>query len=690
MITYIIVGTVVGLILIALAIAFYLWNLRNKNKNPNNKHKDKIKTDKIFYKNNHIISYSEFANNNSGVVVSSGKKKFTNNINNKFVIDNLNKRKNKKIDKKDFCVSVSRLNSSIVIAPPGSGKTQALLLPTIYYNIRCKDKPLMIISDPKGEILENLNNELITNDYKVITLSIIENKKNNEYITEFWNPLDNLIKIHKTLVKATSLMEKQQIASEISNEINFVTEIFSKISDDNKKEYSFWKDNATNLIRFVLTYMLIEVEKGNFNYDHINFKNLYNNVNNTKLETLKKLAKAVRNNDDNSGLNGIIKNYLNWSNENENNIKSFITTASTAMGLFDKIYFSLLTSKSTFDIDELLLGDKPLAIFLTMNISSTSTKSDSLLLSLYLSILNKKIDTYKRQNQKFKEKKVWWFLDEIGNITKLDFLESIVAYGRGNNIFALSIFQSYEQIKEIYSPALLDSCEYRILFNNDNIEIAKKISDLTGKYLDDRNQYINKLGVDKIANIPNGYIGLWTFKKKNKDQNFYYLPVTYFYMIRSIHKNSNFKTNAPYLLADYERFINCKINETKLIDNSSDQYINKIKKEIDNKNNNDHQNVKKWEIFKSNLLENASLFSNDDFKKIKQALSMNYLYLSNIAKNTKVDHYLLNRIIDNEVMISNMFNEKNIKYINPLLDEILSFLLEGKNIIFNDERFKDE
>lgn len=103
-------------------------------------------------------------------------------------------------------------------------------------------------------------------------------------------------------------------------------------------------------------------------------------------------------------------------------------------------------------------------------------------------------------------------LDEIGNIPKLNFLESIITYGRDSNTFALPIFQSAAQLELNYSHAIIENCAYRILFNNSNTQMSRQIKDQEGfeeKTLPSQNVIkIDNVNASDVNNIESGYIGL--------------------------------------------------------------------------------------------------------------------------------------------------------------------------------------
>lgn len=153
-------GLIIGAVCLALGLIasgigyIYVELKNNKAKNKEDKlspTKKDLFDNSIAYKKLGIIKFKDWNKNSSGIVLAAGVYKSSSKINNKFVLKNLKKNfsrtKNlKKIDLEDLVITKSEQKSAVVIAPPGTGKTQALLLPTIVYNAYCKDKPNMIIN----------------------------------------------------------------------------------------------------------------------------------------------------------------------------------------------------------------------------------------------------------------------------------------------------------------------------------------------------------------------------------------------------------------------------------------------------------------------------------------------------------------------------------------------------------------
>lgn len=668
-------GLIIGAVCLALGLIasgigyIYVELKNNKAKNKEDKlspTKKDLFDNSIAYKKLGIIKFKDWNKNSSGIVLAAGVYKSSSKINNKFVLKNLKKNfsrtKNlKKIDLEDLVITKSEQKSAVVIAPPGTGKTQALLLPTIVYNAYCKDKPNMIITDPKPEILSQTMGHLLKNGYKIINLSTIDiSIDENNYLTDFWNPLDQVIFYHKQLLSTNNELEIQKLQSKIANEISFLIEILGDKKKKRSKDTEYFEDGSLLLIKFFISLMLLKVEIGEWNYEKINFKNLLDNVNSFDLFKSIEFVKTINANtnlDKTYKSLGFLNLYLAWIQEGEQNLKSFKTGAATKLSIFDSNYLNLLTSKSTFNIDEIILSKQPYAIFLTINTSSTATSSENKILNIYLELINKKIDYYKKINDDFKQKIFWWMLDEIGNLEPLNFLSNIIQFGRSNNIFALPIFQSEDQIKSKYSNSIINSSEYRILFTNDNTTLAKTIVETEGqrevKLKNNNVIKVNKINISDITNIPKGYIGLWTFKSDDSDKVFSFFPTVYYYMINNKEIN-NIKNvlNSAYLLSPYKEIINMQ----KLIN-----YF-----DIVNKNVNSKQDNKPNQTFKiKSPLQNEELIKTNE-----------------IINDNDIDKSSFNNInVDVPILIKEPTITKNIEDLIPK-----TFYLTYKKLNINDKQ----
>ncbi len=68
---------------------------------------------------------------------------------------------------------------AIVIGSTGSGKTARLINPNIRVNALSKEKPSMILSDPKGELFNTHSQFLVDEGYEVLTINLRDDKKSS-------------------------------------------------------------------------------------------------------------------------------------------------------------------------------------------------------------------------------------------------------------------------------------------------------------------------------------------------------------------------------------------------------------------------------------------------------------------------------------------------------------------------------
>ena len=80
---------------------------------------------------------------------------------------------------------------SLVIGATGSGKTQGVILPTVYSLAKAKES--MIITDPKGEIYEKTSNLLRARGYQILLLNFRDPQNGNA-----WNPMSLPYQMYKS------------------------------------------------------------------------------------------------------------------------------------------------------------------------------------------------------------------------------------------------------------------------------------------------------------------------------------------------------------------------------------------------------------------------------------------------------------------------------------------------------------
>ena len=122
---------------------------------------------------------------------------------------------------------------TLVIGATGSGKTQLVALPLI--NLSMKANESMLINDVKGELYENISNQLLKEGYNVAVIDF-DNLNKGDY----WNPFELIEKIYP--------QEKDKAESLIEQMASYLIPV--------SKPDEFWSNSANNLFVGVTSYLL--------------------------------------------------------------------------------------------------------------------------------------------------------------------------------------------------------------------------------------------------------------------------------------------------------------------------------------------------------------------------------------------------------------------------------------------------
>ena len=112
----------------------------------------------------------------------------------------------------------------LIIGSTGSGKTTGFVLPFLNWMPSKKNKPSIVVSDPKNELNEQTVNRFIKEGYRVIWLNF------QDYtVSDCWNPLT---KIYRTYQKYLNVEDEVTVVSENGKKYNkFRGIIYKKQSD---------------------------------------------------------------------------------------------------------------------------------------------------------------------------------------------------------------------------------------------------------------------------------------------------------------------------------------------------------------------------------------------------------------------------------------------------------------------------
>lgn len=338
----------------------------------------------------------------------------------------------------------------LIIGSTGSGKTQKIILPTIFYNATSYNLPSMIISDPKGMIADKCQSFLKQQGYQIKTLNFID------FTGTPWNPLQEIIELWKKHDYSNAEIKLNSIAN------MFLHEVASQNDP-------IWHLGAENLLVITMIGVLCELEKENkvnqFSLDHI-LKRL--NLSTDELQTW--IAEQ-------SEINPILKKITGsiLDTDNPNFLQTLKHINNIGLKNFHNENFTTMASSSQIDFKE--LRSKPTVYFITTHLTdSTYWNLANIFLSSLFNYLIKNNDNCKRQ--------ILFVMDEFGNIPHLKNFSKLLATSREYQILFLLSLQSYHQLKKYrHYHDIIANCGIKYYLHTNDIETASAIEKEYGQQM---------------------------------------------------------------------------------------------------------------------------------------------------------------------------------------------------------------
>lgn len=160
---------------------------------------------------------------------------------------------------------------------------------------------------------------------------------------------------------------------------------------------------------------------------------------------------------------------------------SIFSQALTELDLYNYNNIIKLTSKSTIDLDELGFGDKPVALFIGVPYYDRS--KDSIVSTLVDQIFFANAKKASTQKDRKTKRRIFFNIDEAGNYTIPD-ITSKVSVGLGIGLIFTMFFQSYSQIETAYGEKEAETIKgnmgNQVYIQTSSMDTAKTFSELLG------------------------------------------------------------------------------------------------------------------------------------------------------------------------------------------------------------------
>lgn len=420
--------------------------------------------------------------------------------------DSLNKTNIEGIPIKAECIknklniTLSKPAHTLIIGTTGSGKTTTFINPTAQILAHSKNKPSMLLSDPKGELFSLHSKELTRLGYDVKIIDL-----RNPYCSVRWNPLERPYEMYQQMLKldekvitdnengcfhfedktyykheellSVLQVKKQGIYDEIYEDLHDIVSVLCPVV--NKGE-PIWESGAKNFILSIVLAMLEDSENPELGMtkEKFNFYNIMKIATNTQNDC-EDLMKYFMKRSPISKSVSLSKQVLDASDKTRG---SYLSTIFDKLAMFSDKSICALTSANEIDFGEIAL--KPTALFLQIpdEKETRHTLASMIILQAYKSLVAK-ANSYPDLSL---PRSVYFLLDEFGNLPRIHKLEQMITVGRSRKIWLALVVQSYAQLSKVYDEKSADiiksNCNIQIFIGTTDLDTINNFSKLCGNY----------------------------------------------------------------------------------------------------------------------------------------------------------------------------------------------------------------
>lgn len=426
---------------------------------------------------------------------------------------------------------------AMVIGTTGVGKSQCFVNPVIQILGACKDKPCLVINDMKGELFRDHSEYLKSKGYDVIALDLRDTAKSTR-----WNPMEkpflayqrslhiyDEVKVHANVNPADLHLE---ILAPVYNREwyefegrayptrsmleNDLTALKKQLKDSAFEDLSdialtlcpqtatgdgaTWERGAKD---FVLGTMLAMLEDSAYpelgmTKERYNLFNLYKICNyrdddpDNQFATLQKYFQGRDKLSNATQLAGPIINNASTT------VRGYMGIVSGYLSSFADEGICFATSGNEMDFEH--FTDKPTAMFIKVPDEKDTRHgvATMCIVQLYKTL----VETANKTPKLELPKRVYFVLDEFGNLPKIPKFDSFITVGRSRGISLFLVVQSYTQVNMKYGDAIAD-----VLKSNCNIHYYLGTTDAKTK--EDFSARCGNTSVESTSSS----------KSKGKDQN---------------------------------------------------------------------------------------------------------------------------------------------------------------------------
>lgn len=392
---------------------------------------------------------------------------------------------------------------TLVIGTTGSGKTSSYIIPSVKALALTTEatRPSFLFTDPKGELYEKTAWYLAEHGYKILTLDFRHPERSLR-----WNPLryawtkmceaqgvlDRITMVSERgvpvyrlhgreydgdAIDAAARAEIQRLEDEAYEEI---INIVAALCPVTSAKDPIWDEGAKGLIQGVVMAMLedgMSPDDVGMTAEKFNFYNLHQICTHAGAG-YKDLIGYFQYRDKKSRAVSSAEIVLVAPPQQQG---SYMSSVQQKLQMFNDRGICNMTSASEIDVKE--MDEQPTAIYLML---PDEKEGRHPLGSLFISQCYKKLVEKAVENGGSLKRRVFFMMDEYGNMPKIDGVQSMYTVGRSRGIIQIPVIQSYSQIIDKYGQetarTIFGNCNIEVFIGSKDNETCKQFSEKLGNY----------------------------------------------------------------------------------------------------------------------------------------------------------------------------------------------------------------
>lgn len=400
----------------------------------------------------------------------------------------------------DIIIVMRKSIHSMDIATTGTGKTAAHISPSIEILARTKNKPCMVITDPKGELYARHAYTLRKNGYRVHIINM-----RNTYRSTLWNPFNDVMRktdsVNDPIVQKqgrylydgktyNSFAEAERAKNEWSVRVR--DEVYVDLQDliytccpEEASNDKSWQHGARDLIFGMALRMWEDYRDGYLPKEKFNLYNLWWNLTEYARGDCEMLKEYINKDSDSSSRAPGMANAVLVAEDRT--LSSYLTSVSQYMHWIADGGVAQLTSGNEIEFGDWDEDANVLFIVFQDEKETRYPLVTLLLVQMYKALIDKANRNLECGKTKESEllRNCYFLMDEFGNLPRIHRFEKIITIARSRKIFLLPVVQSYKQLDSVYgqdaAAIIRENCNIKIFMGTDDDKTRNEISEGCGK-----------------------------------------------------------------------------------------------------------------------------------------------------------------------------------------------------------------